>query len=113
MNAITEKLVGFEALIRREHPANGLIYPGDFIPIAEETCIILELGGYVLDRACADVQKWRNAGMNNVRVSINFSNVQVEHDTFIEDVLSALDKHDLPGSVLEVEITENVIINDM
>ena len=113
VNAITEKLVGFEALIRWEHPTNGLIYPGDFIPIAEETGIILELGRYVLDRACADVKKWRKAGMKNVRVSINFSSVQVEHDTFIEDVLSALDKHDLPGKALEVEITENVIMNDM
>ena len=113
VNAITEKLVGFEALIRWEHPINGLIYPGDFIPIAEETGIILELGRYVLDRACADVQKWRQEGMKNVRVSINFSSVQVEHDNFIEDVLSALHKYDLPGSVLEAEITENVIMNDM
>ena len=51
--------------------------------------------------------------MENVRVSINFSSVLVEHDAFINDVLSALDKHDLPGSALKVEITENVIMNDM
>ena len=56
VDTITEKLVGFEALIRWEHPEKGLIYPGDFIPIAEETGLILELGRYVLDQACADVR---------------------------------------------------------
>jgi len=113
VNAITEKLVGFEALVRWEHPTKGLIYPGGFIPIAEETGLILELGKYILDRACADVQKWRKAGMKDVRVSINFSGTQVAQDDFIEEVLSALRKYDLPGSALEVEITENVIMNDM
>ena len=100
-------------MIRWEHLTNGLIYPDHFILIAEETDIILQLGKYVLDRACTDVQKWWNAGMENVRVSINFSSVLVEHDAFINDVLSALDKHDLPGSALKVEITENVMMNDM
>jgi diguanylate cyclase (GGDEF)-like protein len=113
VNAITEKLVGFEALVRWEHPTDGLIYPDDFIPIAEETGLILELGRYVLDRACADVKKWRDEGMKDVRVSVNFSGRQVQQDNFIEEVLCALRKYDLPGSALEVEITENVIMNDM
>ncbi|MBO6657677.1 MAG: EAL domain-containing protein [Pseudomonadales bacterium] len=113
VNSVTETLVGFEALIRWEHPANGLIYPGDFIPIAEETGLILDLGRYVLDRACADVARWRNEGMKDVRVSINFSGIQVEQDTFIDEIKGALQKHNLPGEALEVEITENVIMNDM
>lgn len=113
VNAITEKLVGFEALVRWEHPTKGLIYPGDFIPIAEETGLILELGNYILDRACSDVQKWRKAGMKDVRVSINFSGTQVAQEDFIEEVLFALRKYDLPGSALEVEITENILMNDM
>lgn len=113
VDAKTEKLVGFEALIRWEHPANGLIFPGDFIPIAEETGLILELGRYVLDRACADVARWRTEGMTDVRVSINFSGLQVEQDSFIDEITAALAKYDLPGECLEVEITENVIMNDM
>jgi EAL domain-containing protein (putative c-di-GMP-specific phosphodiesterase class I) len=113
VNAVSEKLVGFEALIRWEHPTNGLIYPGEFIPIAEETGLILELGRYVLDRACVDLQKWRNEGMKVVRVSINFSATQVEQDNFIEEILAALRKYDLPGSALNLEVTENVIMNDM
>lgn len=113
VDANTERLVGFEALIRWEHPANGLIFPGDFIPIAEETGLILELGRYVLDKACADVAKWRSEGMLDVRVSINFSGLQVDQDCFIDEIKDALEKYDLPGSSLEVEITENVIMNDM
>ena len=113
VDAETEHLVGFEALIRWEHPVNGLIFPGDFIPIAEETGLILELGRYVLDKACADVSRWRSEGMTDVRVSINFSALQVEQDCFIDEIKEALDKHQLPGSSLEVEITENVIMNDM
>ena len=113
VDASTEKLVGFEALIRWEHPANGLIYPGDFIPIAEETGLILELGRYVLDRACADVARWRTEGMTDVRVSINCSGLQVEQESFISEIKDALQGHNLPGEALEIEITENVIMNDM
>ncbi len=111
--ATSEKLVGFEALIRWEHPERGLIYPGDFIPIAEETGLILELGRYVLDRALADVKHWREEGLTNARVSINFSALQVQQDSFISEIVEALDKYGLPGAALEVEITENIIMNDM
>jgi EAL domain-containing protein (putative c-di-GMP-specific phosphodiesterase class I) len=113
VDTITEKLVGFEALIRWEHPEKGLIYPGDFIPIAEETGLILELGRYVLDQACADVRRWRDGGMKHLRVSINFSGMQLDQDCFIDEIRDALQKHKLPGSSLEVEITENVIMNGM
>jgi len=113
VNAVSEKLVGFDALIRWERPTNGLIYPGEFIPIAEETGLILELGRYALDRACVDLQKWRKEGMKVVRVSINFSAKQLEQDNFIEEILTALRKYDLPGSALNLEVTENVIMNDM
>lgn len=108
-----ESLVGFEALIRWEHPVNGLIFPGDFIPIAEETGLIIELGRYVLHQACEDLQRWRNEGMENVRVSINCSGLQVNQDGFIDEIKEALEIYDLPGSSLEIEITENVIMNDM
>jgi diguanylate cyclase (GGDEF)-like protein/PAS domain S-box-containing protein len=113
VSAQSEKLVGFEALIRWEHPVNGLIFPGDFIPIAEETGLIIELGRYVLQRTCQDMQRWRSEGIENVRVSINCSSLQVEQDDFVDEIMDALEKYDLPGECLEVEITENVIMNDM
>jgi diguanylate cyclase (GGDEF)-like protein/PAS domain S-box-containing protein len=113
VNAITEKIVGFEALIRWEHPETGLIYPNDFIPVAEETGLILEVGNFVLETACQDIRRWRDAGIENIRVSINFSALQVEQADFIERIVAVLARYELPGNCLEVEITENVIMNDM
>jgi len=113
VNAVTEKIVGFEALIRWEHPEKGLIYPDDFIPVAEETGLILEIGEFVLETVCEDIRNWRDAGIANVRVSINFSARQVEQSDFIERIVAALARFKLPGNCLEVEITENVIMSDM
>ena len=113
VNAITEKIVGFEALVRWEHPQNGLVYPSDFIPVAEETGLILEVGNFVLETACADLQRWRESGLENVRVSINFSAPQVDQDDFIDRIVETMARYDTPGNCLEVEITENIIMTDM
>jgi len=113
VNAVSEKIVGFEALIRWEHPEKGLIYPNDFIPIAEETGLILDVGNFVLETVCQNIFNWREAGIENVRVSVNFSALQVEQSDFIERIVNSLQRFELPGSCLEVEITENVMMNDM
>lgn len=113
VNAITECVVGFEALIRWEHPENGVVFPGDFIPIAEETGLIIEVGNFVLETACRDLNTWREAGIDNIRVAINFSAPQVDQEDFIDRIVDTLQRYKLPGSCLEVEITENVIMADM
>lgn len=113
VNASTEEIVGFEALIRWQHGENGTIFPDEFIPVAEETGLILEIGNFVLETACADLAAWRKAGAENIRVSINCSAPQVSQDDFIDRIVQTLRKYDLPGSCLEVEITENIIMNDM
>ncbi|MFT6750717.1 MAG: diguanylate cyclase (GGDEF)-like protein/PAS domain S-box-containing protein [Candidatus Azotimanducaceae bacterium] len=113
VNAQTEEVVGFEALIRWQHAENGLVFPDEFIPIAEETGLILDVGNFVLERACQDLADWRASGIENIRVSINFSASQVDQDDFIDRILQTLHKYKLPGSALEVEITENIIMNDM
>jgi diguanylate cyclase len=113
VRADTEEIVGFEALIRWEHPEKGMVFPDDFIPIAEETGLILDLGDYVLRTTCHDIRRWINNGLKNVRVSINFSALQVEQDNFIDNIINTLAEFDLPGSSIEVEITENVIMSDM
>jgi diguanylate cyclase (GGDEF)-like protein/PAS domain S-box-containing protein len=113
VNAVSEMIVGFEALIRWEHPEKGLIYPNDFIPIAEETGLILDVGNFVLETVCQDIFKWRETGIENVRVSVNFSALQVQQSDFIEHIVDSLKRYELPGGCLEVEITENVIMNDM
>ena len=106
-------MMGLEALVRWDHPGNGRMYPGDFIPIAEETGLIVELGYFVLERVCLDLRHWRDSGLDKIRVAINFSATQVEQEDFIDRIVAALDKHGLPGSCLEVEITEHVIMADM
>ncbi|MEO2172703.1 MAG: EAL domain-containing protein [bacterium] len=113
VNAKTEEVVGFEALIRWHHAEKGIIFPDDFIPIAEETGLILDIGNYVLETACHDLACWRKDGAEQVRVSINFSAIQVQQDDFIEHIVDTLQRHNLPGSCLEIEITENIIMNDM
>jgi len=113
VNASTEQVVGFEALVRWEHPTDGMIFPGDFIPVAEETGLILQLGNFVLETACKDIAHWREEGLQDARVSINFSALQIEQDDFIENIVSTLKKFGLPGSCIEVEITENIIMNDL
>lgn len=113
VNAESEQIVGFEALIRWQHGENGTIFPDEFIPVAEETGLILDIGNFVLERACADLATWREAGADNIRVSINCSAPQVSQDDFIDRIVATLRKYELPGSCLEVEITENIIMNDM
>jgi len=113
VSAKTEEIVGFVALVRWEHAERGIIYPDEFIPVAEETGLILQLGDYVLRTACGDVKRWRDNGMENVRVSINFSARQVEQSNFISNIVNALEAFQLPGNSIEVEITENIIMNDM
>jgi len=113
VNAETEEIVGFEALVRWEHAENGLVFPDEFIPIAEETGLILEVGNFVMETACKDLAEWRASGIDNIRVSINFSAPQVDQDDFIDRIVQTLQKYNLPGSALEVEITENIIMNDM
>lgn len=113
VNASTEQIVGFEALVRWQHAENGMIFPDEFIPVAEETGLILEVGNFVLETACRDLASWRLASVENIRVSINFSAPQVEQDDFIERIVDTLRRHNLPGDCLEVEITENIIMNDM
>ncbi len=113
VNASTEQIVGFEALIRWQHAENGTIFPDEFIPVAEETGLILDVGDFVLETACADLAKWRAAGIENIRVSINCSAPQFSQEDFINQIVRTLRKHDLPGHCLEIEITENIIMNDM
>tara|TARA_R110002072_G_scaffold13418_12_gene56263 strand:+ start:22121 stop:24274 length:2154 start_codon:yes stop_codon:yes gene_type:complete len=113
VNANSEKIVGFEALVRWQHAENGLIFPDEFIPVAEETGLILDVGNFVLETACRDLASWRAEGVEKIRVSINFSAPQVDQDDFIDRIVDTLRRHELPGSCLEVEITENIIMNDM
>jgi diguanylate cyclase (GGDEF)-like protein len=108
------KVVGMEALVRWRHPEWGLLYPLQFIPIAEDTGMILDIGEWVLKSACIDRQTWHNGGGVIVpRVSINLSNRQLYQGRFLIDSLArALSEYRLDPSCLEVEVTENSLSQD-
>ncbi len=100
----------FEALIRWHHPIEGQITPSEFIPIAEDSNLILELGDWILDEACRQMASWHNAGMKNARISVNISGIQLKHRSLFQWVMSAINKSGLPASSLMIEITESCFI---
>jgi diguanylate cyclase (GGDEF)-like protein/PAS domain S-box-containing protein len=109
----TDRVVGLEALVRWEHPEQGLLYPRDFLPLAEETKLIGRLSERVLDIACRDVGQWIRDGHKDLRLAVNLSPLQVEHPRFVSTLMGQLRVHNFPPSNLEIEITENVIMKDL
>ncbi|MBN9387224.1 MAG: EAL domain-containing protein [Chloroflexi bacterium] len=106
------KLVGLEALIRWNHRELGLVSPGEFIPLAEETGLIIPIGAWVMEEACRQAVEWQNRGLPPVRVSVNVSALQFGRDDFIDTVLHALDKSGLDPQWLELELTEGLLLGD-
>jgi diguanylate cyclase (GGDEF)-like protein/PAS domain S-box-containing protein len=110
----TQRIVAVEALVRWEHPERGLVPPGDFIPLAEESGLIVPLGEWVLGEACSQLAAWRTAGIvdDNVRVAVNVSARQLSHADLPQAVSAALDSSGLNPAALCLEITESAIIQD-
>jgi diguanylate cyclase (GGDEF)-like protein/PAS domain S-box-containing protein len=105
-------LVGMEALIRWQHPGLGLLYPKEFISLAEESGMIFSLGDWVLRTACAQNKVWQDAGLTPLRLSVNFSARQFQQSTFIADVTHVLKETNLDPRWLELELTESSIMKD-
>ncbi len=114
LDLVTERVVGVEALLRWRHPTRGIVQPAEFIPIAEESGLIVQLGRWVLEQACTQVASWRDAGSEGqeLTVSVNVSARQLQHADFVHDVRVALDAAALDPRRLVLEITENVVIGD-
>jgi len=102
-----------EALVRWDHPTLGSLDPSRFIYIAEETGLISPLSDWVLDCACIQLREWRQDGFTTMRVAVNVSPRDFERGDFAERVVQALARHRVPASGLELEITENVLIEDI
>jgi EAL domain-containing protein (putative c-di-GMP-specific phosphodiesterase class I) len=107
-----DKLVGLEALIRWNHRELGLVSPGEFIPLAEETGLIIPIGTWVIEEACRQAKDWQNRGLLPVRVSVNVSALQFSRDDFIDIVTQALEKSGLAPHWLELELTEGLLLGD-
>ena len=107
-----ETVCGFEALVRWELPERGLILPSDFIPIAEETSLIIEIGEWVLDKVCQDFRFWKRSGITPDRVSVNLSLRQLRQEDFSSRISSMLKDYKLSPTLLELEITESTLMED-
>ena len=105
-------LVGMEALVRWQHPSLGLLYPSEFVPLAEESGLIISLGDWVMRTACAQNKAWQDAGLMPMRLSVNFSARQFQQPTFITDVAHILQETNLDPRWLELELTESSIMKD-
>jgi diguanylate cyclase (GGDEF)-like protein len=103
------KLRGVEALVRWPHPEHGLVMPQDFIPIAEETGLIVSLGNWVLAEACRQAAEWRNRGLD-ITVAVNVSARQIAKDRLVDRVAGLLAEHGLPASALQIELTETALL---
>ncbi len=106
------KVIGAEALLRWNNKALGEVSPVDFIPVAEETGLIVSIGHWVLREACLQLKKWQDAGLNDITLSINMSARQLNADQFVDDVNSALKETGVPAQFLELELTESMIMSD-
>ncbi len=103
---------GVEALVRWHHPTDGMISPARFIPVAEETGLIVEIGDWVLTTACIEMSRWINAGLKPLRIAVNVSARQLRRRDFCETVANALTTSGLPPELLELEITESSVMEN-
>ena len=112
IDAATGRISGMEALVRWQHPEAGLLAPGHFIDIAEETGLVVPIGAWVLSRACAQQRAWVEQGLPPVRVAVNLSPRQFLHRHLIDDILKVLEETRADTSCLELEITESTVMHN-
>jgi diguanylate cyclase (GGDEF)-like protein/PAS domain S-box-containing protein len=107
-----DRIVGLEALIRWRHPTHGLLSPDSFIDMAEESGLVSNITDWVLAEACGQMATWLERGLGDLRMAVNVSPVEFERSDFVERIKSNLARFHLPASCLELEITENLLLND-
>ncbi|MNS72747.1 Phytochrome-like protein cph2 [compost metagenome] len=107
----TGELVGIEALLRWRHPQYGMISPLEFIPLAEETGLIVPLGKWVMRTACIQNKAWQDQGFPAIPVAVNISVRQMEEENFVDSITEVLNETRLDPQYLELEITESIVQN--
>ena len=104
---------GVEALLRWQHPELGLLQPNQFVPLAEETGLIVPIGRWVLETACAQNMQWQRQGLPPIRMAVNLSARQFTDPNLLEDIRRALGRSAMPPALLELEITESLVMQDL
>ncbi len=113
VNSRSGMLVGLEALIRWNHPERGVVGPGIFIPVAEKTGLIIEIGEWVVRTACRQNKRWQDMGLLKIPVAVNISARQFEDSNITEAIDEILNGTNLPAEYLEIEITEHVAFREL
>lgn len=109
----TDSVIGVEALIRWEHPQCGAISPAEFIPIAESTGLIREIGKWVLSTACKQAAEWKKTGFSGFRIGVNLSAYQLRDSNIVQTVDEILKKYNMKGECLELELTESMLMDNV
>jgi len=112
IDTVTGKLLGMEALVRWKHPERGMISPAEFVPVAEDTGLIVAIGEWVLREACRQNVEWQQAGLPPVRMAVNLSARQFRSGTLLDEIDAALKDTTLPANSLELEITESMVMEN-
>ena len=107
------RMIGAEALIRWQHPQHGLMQPGAFIELAEETGLMSPISDWVIEEACRQLATWHSGGHHDLRVAVNLSPHEFSKPDVVDRVSAAVARYGLPRDVLEIEITENVLLQDV
>ncbi|WP_062350710.1 GGDEF domain-containing phosphodiesterase [Bacillus kwashiorkori] len=113
VDSITNKIVGVEALIRWHHPTRGIVFPGEFIPLTEETGQIIPIGNWVLEQACRKLKEWEQAGYLPLHLSVNISTKQFQQHNFTETVKRIVEKTKVNPHYLTIELTESVALENI
>lgn len=113
VNVKSGEIIGVEALLRWHHPEHGNVLPNEFIPFAEETGMIIEIDNWVLKNAISEISQWKKSGLPKIRMSVNISARHLAEDNIVEEIIDALTEFNVSGHYLEIEITENAIMDDM
>ncbi len=106
------EVIGLEALLRWQHPELGMVEPGRFIPVAEESGLIVPIGQWVLNEACRQAMAWQQAGLPPLTMAVNFSAVQFKRGDVEQSIAQALQSSGLPPALLELELTESILIQN-
>jgi diguanylate cyclase (GGDEF)-like protein/PAS domain S-box-containing protein len=112
-NVKTGRITSLEALVRWNHPKQGMLGPQEFIPIAEHTGYINEIGNWVMHEACVQMKKWEDLGFTDIRLAVNLSAVQLKSESFVEDTKKILELTGVNPLLLELEVTETALMDDV
>ena len=111
INSSTEKIIGLEALIRWNHPDKGMIMPGDFIQITEETGQVIDIGNYIVEKCLSDMERWKSDNIN-IPVAINISARQFSNQSHCEECLTKIMHSKIDNNLIELEVTEQVFLSE-